>query len=52
MLTGGSRIICITYQWPMFPGLDMYYTQPIITAGHDLDDLSVNDLSVDNVSEV
>ena len=37
----------------MFPGLKMFYTdsaQHLITAGSDLDDLSVDDLSVDDLS--
>ena len=40
MLTGGNRITCMIQD--MFPGLDLYYTDPaqhIITAGYGLDDL-------------
>ena len=42
-------MLCVTSD--VFPGLDMYFTDPaqyIITAGEDLDDLEdLSDLSVD-----
>ena len=40
MLPGGTHIICM--RWDMFPGLDLYFTDPaqyLITAGQDLNDL-------------
>ena len=50
MLPGGSHTICIIQD--MFPGLDLYHTDPaqhLITAGEDLDDLydlsDISDLS-------
>ena len=45
MLPDGSGIICMI--WAMFPGLDLYYTdpaQPLTTAGEELDGLD-HDLS-------
>ena len=51
MLLGcGGGIICTTKE--MFPGLDLYCTDPVqhfITAGYDLDDVYVDGVSVDDV---
>ena len=50
MLLAKSQIICMI--WDVFPGLDLYYTDPaqhLIAAGLDPDDLSVDDLSVGRV---
>ena len=48
MVPGGSRLVFHDLRH-MFPGLDVYYTDPahhIISAGWDLDGISVDDLSV------
>ena len=50
LLEGGSRITCVIED--MFPGLDLYYTDParhLIPEVWDLDDLSVDDLSMRRV---
>lgn len=53
MLPGGTRILYIVPH--MVPGLRLVYAepaQPPTTAGEELDDLSVDDLSVHGPSDV
>ena len=53
MVTGGARAMCMS--WHMFPGLVMCCAdpaQPLITAGGELDDLSVDRWIMICLSEV